>query len=524
MPLQVMDAPTARPLPLDAPARGSWRFARRWFGPELLVIAFAGIVFGWRVGTSSPWRDEAATMVIADRTVPQILELTRTIDAVHLAYYLIAHEVMRLFPTATLDAAVTPVRMVSVIAAALTAGVLVRIGRQLDSLAVGVTAGVIYGLCPFATRFAQEARSYALVALVASLSTYALLRACRRPWLRGRWVLYAATLVVAPTLNLLSLLLLTAHLVYVLVTTPPAVRRRWITAVAAALTIASPFIVLAYRQRDQVAWLTAPDLANLGSFLSTQYHSVAVPSFVIIVGALALWLQPRLRLNSTPNQGAFILGLAWGLLPTLLLWLVSQVNPLFDWRYLVFTLPGSALLLSSLATFVRPYGVLVPVLALAVSGWSMQVMYRDPALGHSEDVRGATAYIAAQARPGDAVLFVPWYMRILEQMYPERFTELDDLAIGADPISSRTIFGIEKPADQISAALTTHRRVWLVTGLAGMSETMSPGDDEKVELLLGDYRIARHMTFDRFQVFLYIKSATPAAQTTPHITRSGIPF
>ncbi len=524
MQLLVTDAPEARPGWREGLRRKAWHSAHRWFLPELAVTVFAGLIFAWRVGTPSPWRDEAATMVIAHRTVPQILQLTRTVDFVHLAYYLIAHEVMQLFPTATLDAAVTPVRMVSVLAAALTAGVLVRVGRQLDSTALGVTAGVIYGLCPFATRFAQEARPYALVTLAATISTYALLRATRRPWRRRRWVLYAATVVVAPVLNVLSLVLLTSHLIYVLVFTPAAVRRRWATAVAGALTVVSPFVAVAFSQRSQVDWLTRPDLANLRGFLTTEFHSWSVPLFVILVAGGVLQLRHRLRLNSSPSRRAFGLGLAWGLFPPLLLWVISQVDPLFDWRYMVFTLPGSALLLASLATFVRPYGALVVILSVAVAGSSMQLLYRDPKLGHSEDVRGTTAYLQAQARAGDAVLFVPWYMRILEQMYPERFTGLNDIAIGESPVGSATIFGIEKPAPEISAALTDHRRVWLVTGLAGMSETMSPGDDEKVELLLGDYRIAKHLTFDRFQVFLYIRSATQPAVTTPRITRPGVPF
>ncbi len=72
-----------------------WRFTRSWLAPEIAVSLIAGLIFVWRVGSVSPWRDEAATMVIADRTVPQILSLTRTIDLVHLAYYLIAHRSCR---------------------------------------------------------------------------------------------------------------------------------------------------------------------------------------------------------------------------------------------------------------------------------------------------------------------------------------------------------------------------------------------------------------------------------------------
>jgi hypothetical protein len=109
-------------------------------------------------------------------------------------------------------------------------------------------------------------------------------------------------------------------------------------------------------------------------------------------------------------------------------------------------------------------------------------------------------------------------------MYPERFSELEDLAIGEGPIESQTIFGMERPAAEVGQELPAHRRVWLVTGLDGMSETMSQGDDEKVELLLGDYSIAEHVTFNRFQVFLYIRSATTPTGFTPRAISPGQPF
>jgi mannosyltransferase len=521
----VADAPTTRTAPsTPAPTRSRRRRHLEYLGPEAAVGAFAALVFAWRVDVPSPWRDEAATMVLADRSLPDILRLTQNIDFVHLAYYLIAHTVMRLFPGPTLDAEVTAVRMVSVIAAAGTAVVLVRIGRQLDSLAVGVSAGIIYALEPFVTRYAQEARSYALVALVAALSTYALLRACRRPWLRRRWVLYAILLALGPVLNLLSVILVLVHLVYVTITAPAAIRRAWMVSTAGAFTVLTPFIAVAFSQRGQVDWIAAPSLANLRAYLDIQFHSTAVPLAFLVIGALTLWLGPRIGLSSLPNRNAFVLGLTWVLLPPLLLWLVSQVDPLFDWRYMVFSLPGGALMLASMATFVRPYGIIVPIVAVIVAGFPMQLMYRDAELGHSEDIRGATAYLQAEAREGDVILFVPWYMRILEQMYPERFSALEDLAIGEGPVESGTIFGMERPAAEVSQALPAHRRVWLVTGLDGMSETMSQADDEKVELLLGDYSIAKHVTFDRFQVFLYIRSATAPVGFTPKAITPGQPF
>lgn len=474
-------------------------FLRRWFGPELLVTLIAGAVFGWRIGSAGPWRDEAATLVIAERSIPQILSLARGIDLVHLAYYLGVHEVMRLHPTPLLVQGLSEIRMVSALAAAATAGVLVRIGRQLDSLPVGVTAGLVFALGPMSSRYAQEARPYALVILAATFATYALLRACRRPWLGPRWLLYAAAVVVAGVLNVLSLFVLAIHAVYLLGEAPAAVRRQWLRAAAGALAVIAPFVVATFTQRGQIAWLTATDLSNLHDFFLTEYQTLGLPLLVVALGLAARWV-PALR---GAHGEALLLGLTWSLLPPVAMWLISRQVPIFDWRYAVFTLPGTALLLASLARVARPLGMAVPVVAVALLGWPMQLTYRDPVVGHAEDVQGASAYVARHARPGDGVLFIPANMRLVEQLYPQRFRGLRDLALGQDPIASSTISGTEVSADDLLAVASRYPRIWVVAGPFGMAETWTDTDRAKVALLMRSYRIVQQRTVLKFSVFLY---------------------
>jgi mannosyltransferase len=513
--LQQLEAPvrlTGRPEAEAAPAvRRSprlldWSFLRRWFGPELAVSAVAGLIFAWRVESPGPWRDEAATLVIADRSLSQIFSLSRTVDLVHLAYYVCVHLLIQLHPTAVLSQELPAIRMIGVVACALTAGTLVRIGRQLDSLPTGVTAGLIFSLGPLASRYAQEARPYALVGLAATFATYTLLRACRRPWLRRRWVLYGAALVATGLLNVLSLFILAVHAAYLLWQTPWVIRRRWATAAAGALATLSPFVLAALRQRDQIAWLAATDLSNLQAFFLVEHETLLLPVLVIAIGLAAPWAAQWIPALRQVHRAALILGLAWSLLPPVAMWLVSRAVPIFDWRYAVFTLPGTALLLACLARVARPLGAVIPVLVVALAGWPMQITYRDPMIGHSEDIQGATWYVAAHARPGDGILFLPGHLRLVEELYPERFRGLDDLAMQQDAISSATISGVEIPGSQLPAALATHRRVWVLAGPFGMGETWTGTDRAKVAELLNSYRIVQQRTVLKFTVFLYMKA------------------
>lgn len=466
---------------------------------EVAVTLLAGGVFSYGVGSASPWWDEGVTRDVVSRPVADILALAGHVDLVHLAYYLLMHALVGG------DAGFVALRMVSVVAAALTAGLLVRIGRQLRQPLVGTCAGLLFTVAPLATRYAQEARSYALVTLMATASTVALLAAVRRPWLRGRWTLYGGLVATAGLLNLLSVLVLLPHLVHVLLTADRPTRRRWLVAAGAAVAALLPLAYGASRQSGQLSWLPRPGLSNLTHFLMAQYAAGLMS--VLLVALAVAGLRPRGSGHPSTHHEALTLGLAWALLPPVTLWLVSQVHPLYDWRYVIFCLPGSALAIASLATLLRPVGTAVVVVALAIGGLHMQGVYRRPAMGHAEDVRGTARIIGQEAEPGDGVLFLPASRRLVALAYPEEFVAVDDLALQVDPTTSRTLFGVESGPTRLAAAVRGRQRVWVVTGDPRLGETSTPEEVEKRLLLASSYRLVSTRQLYKFRVELYVRPA-----------------
>lgn len=517
--------------------------------PELAVGLIALAFFSWNLHAPSPTRDEAATVDIGRRSVSQILALATHVDLVHVAYYLLVK------PLTAVGDGVTASRALSVAAMAATAVVLVRIGRRLSSLTVGVTAGLLLVAIPLASRYAQEARSYALVTLVATVATHALLGALRSGG-RRRWCWYGVAVGVTAVFNVIALLLLVPHALYVALTAAPARRRAWAAAAGATVVALAPFVVAALGQRSQLDWLWSPGLADLTGFAREQYGSLALPAAGAAAGVLLLAVHRRWplarrferlrRLTCRPHAHALALGLFWSVVPPVLLWSVALVRPLFTFRYLVFTLPGSALLLASLSTVaVRltlpalrrgggralrvavPVGAVLPLLLAVLGGWESQERHRDPALGHGEDVRGAAAYVAAHARRGDAVLFVPGYWRLVQQVYPERFAKTRDLALAGDPASTATIAGVEREPAELRAALRDAPRVWVVGGWEGLAETWNATDREKTARLLQDYRVRDGYQTMRFQVLLFVRPATSPARvqvTPPPPIHPAVPF
>ncbi|MGZ0203708.1 glycosyltransferase family 39 protein, partial [Streptomyces sp. RM1] len=155
----------------------------------------------WRVDRGGMWRDEAVTFQVARRTLPQIWRLLHGVDAVHGLYYLLMHFVL----AARADEVV--LRLPSVAGAAVTAGLVAQVGARLARPRAGLWAGLLYAVNPMAGHYAQEGRSYALVAAGAMGATLLLLRGVEK----GSWWGYGLVLGVTCWLHEFAVLLVLAH-------------------------------------------------------------------------------------------------------------------------------------------------------------------------------------------------------------------------------------------------------------------------------------------------------------------------
>ncbi|WP_432509217.1 hypothetical protein [Kineococcus auxinigenes] len=498
-------------------------------GPDAvlgLVWALVGLgVFSWRVGVPSPWRDEAVTVAVANRSAEQIWRLVQHVDLVHAPFYFLVHALFG--PSAT----VVQARWPSVLAAAATAPLLHGLARRLALPAVGprtarlagATAAALWVATPLVSRYAQEARPYALATLVATASAYLLVRACgsaRRGW----WVGYALTLPLLTALNTLALMVLPAHAGLLLLRGAGAVagaRRRGAVAGGAGLLLALPLLVAQSTQQGQVAFLRPPLLRQLGEHVVFALGSPLTVALAAGAVALAVW---RAR-----GRALLAVGLLWGAAPVPALWLLSQVHPLWTTRYLVVVVPGTCLLLAAAVTAALPGArggrwvrwvrvlpaavALVLVAGTALAGLRVQLVFRDAQLGHAEDLRGTAAYLAEHARAGDGLLFVPdgeYRYRVLTQLYPEAFAGLRDLALDRPAAESATLVGTVLPPQELAGALEGTGRVWVVGG-SGPVVTASEQDRETLRLLQEGYRVAREQHLRAFGVRLYVARDRPGA-------------
>jgi mannosyltransferase len=313
----------------------------------------------------------------------------------------------------------------------------------------------------------------------------------------------------------LALFALSAHLVYVAATASRPVRRRWYAAAVGGVALLAPLLLASTTQRAQVSWLPRPGREELVGFVGVQYASTWLLVVLLVVALVGI--------GRGTHVGALGLGLAWAVLPPVLLWTVSQAHPLFDWRYVFFALPGTALAMASLATLLRPYYVAVLLVVVGAIGWHMQFVYRYPASGHAEDVRGTAQVVGDGARAGDAVLFLPASRRVVELGYPQEFRSVDDIALEKDGDASATLWGVESQPSDVAAALRTRQRVWVVTGPARYGEGEDKTEREKERLLAGEFRLAQVTQTYRYEVRLYVRDTPRAAIPAEDLARSSRP-
>lgn len=474
----------------------------RWAGPVwvlptllTLAVALAGM------SRAQLWRDELATWSAATRPVGDLVRLAGTIDAATGPYYLLMHGWVTVFGTST-----TALRLPSVLAMAGAAGLTAVLGARLAGARAGLLAGLLFAVLPGTSRYAQEARPYALATLLAVLATLLLVGALRRPsW--ARWAGYAAAVAALGLTHLIALTLLAAHAVAVLLVQwrdPTAagldapwegtarstndrpggdrpaderpdgersgsagpdggrrarhrVRWRWLVALVPAVLLVSPLVLVARGQRSrQLDWVDPARLTDLAALPGGVAQSGAVGGLLLGLAALGAGRLGRRAL----------LPVTCVLLPVLLVFAAGLVVPLWVPRYLIFTVPFGCLLAGAALAGVRLAPALAVVALAGLVGLPDQAALRrthEWPRSATVDYRGVARVIADHEQPGDTIVFSPrdsWLFLDLGTAYHLGARQPRDALVARDQRQRADLWASE--CDRPAECLAGTRRVWLV--------------------------------------------------------------
>lgn len=398
---------------------------RAWLAAAVVIGAVVRFI---NISKSSIWHDEGYTMMLAPQSPAQIW--LRTGRDVHPPlYYWTLHYWMLLFGTS--EAAVRSLSLAFMLGVIVIMFALVR--RLFGNRAARLTA-LFLALGPFVVRYSQEARMYGMLAFVAALATYLLVRALEsNRW--TDWLLYGVSVALGLYTYYYVIFMIVFHWAYMgfrwLYPKPSwsalkssLLSPKWIAANALAIIIWLPWMPTAYVQLTKIQsppWIPKATLntlpASFGQFLTFTDiggHIGNLPLAPVrnmlfaLFGVSLLGFLVQQRSKARP---VMLMILYAGLTPVLV-WLLSfGAHPKYVDRYFVFAAVAFYALLAIIFTESWPWRTkrwlanISIVVTLAVLIVGIGDVYRQA----NHTMRQLAQGVESQYQPGDALVAGDFY-------------------------------------------------------------------------------------------------------------------
>ncbi|GAA3872058.1 glycosyltransferase family 39 protein [Leifsonia kafniensis] len=460
------------------------------------LISFAG---SWN---PSYWGDEAASVMSAERSLPSLFQMLGHVDAVHGTYYLFLHFWIEAFGTSELAT-----RLPSALAVGLATMATAVLARRLFTARVAVVAALVFAVLPRVTFMGAEARSTAMATACAVWLTVLLVQTLRMSaspstsirMRRGLWAAYAALGALGIYVFLYLVLLIPIHALAVWLWAPNehrrALWRSWLKATGSGILLAAPVVVFGLAQHEQISFIgTRPQPTLLTALVSQWFDSapVALAAWALITVAVAVVIFSRhpLRGFERPVRPALVVMLAWIVVPTAALLIGTfLVAPMYIQRYLSFCTPAVAIVIAvgivCLGQRWLQAGALLLLVALVAPDYLSQ--RTSFAKDGGSDWRQTAAVVAANAHPGDAVIFddstrpsrLP---RLALRLYPAAFTGLQDVTLATSFQQTAGLWDVTVPLASVTEKVASTRTAWILENV-GSTEAVAATDVHELENL-----------------------------------------
>jgi mannosyltransferase len=396
------------------------------------------------------------------------------------------------------------IRGLSVIFSLATLPAIFWLAGRLFDRRVALVAVALMSSNTYAIRYAQEARSYSLFVLLATLSSGFLVATLREPSRRNRMG-HALASGLAVYAHLYAVLLLAAQWLSVpgkrhhTQTTTRALGRAWIWIGVASL----PLLVFAAKTgAGPIRWIQRPGFSELLDFAEHLTGNDGLPLLLLYAVACLAALMPLPR--TAGRWGAEVDGtdnhwdawrlrflLIWLVFPVAVTVLLSLLRPIFLARYFIFCLPALVILAAAgLAKLRPPWLLAASVAAMLLLSFEGTFSYYDHDFDlDRDDSQAAVNYILDHGQPGDAILFHIAEARVPYEFFKSLHTPSQEPASAGkgpeivyprhgDRLDYRDFTG--KPTSDFVASLAGQNlRVWLVLMSNG-----NPGHPDATTLML----------------------------------------
>jgi len=503
------------------------RWATRWEALAMAGVFILALTHRLeRLGTRNLWQDEAYSLDLARRNIPELLAFLRGNDAHPLGYYAMLHFWIRVF-----GEDLARMRALSVLFGLAAILLTWRLGRRLFSPAVGVGAAALLALNPFQIFASNELRMYMPVEFLALLSTWILWRARESDGGYAWWTVYGASVALMGYYSYYAFLLVPAHALWIFLhRTPRHTVRHYAVAALTAVVLYAPWISYLMLPaalvrgnlltlRGQTLWPTyLPELFLSQTFggylfdmityhttqgLDPKYYGIFLFPFVVLVtaGASALgWINKPAR---------SLIALSW-IVPVLLVVLASLAfGKVYAYHYhLNFLQPFLALFLAAGVVYLREAVARAPGALVTLGAIVAILVFVAPAVDNlqwnpdywSYRYDRAARLVKDLYKPDDVVIYLPTGVRRGFSFYFKPPGREMDIPVTSQRWSKEAL---QESIHQAAESLTSEdRRVWLV-----FSEPLPEGAVEDVIAVIQQqgYRLAIVNDFKGLRVGLLVR-------------------
>lgn len=449
----------------------------------LLIVALAFALRLVLLAGPSLRGDEALSVIYAQRSLPEIVHISRFVSGHPPLFYSLLHVWVRLAGTSEFAA-----RFFAVWWGVLLLPLAYLVGLRLFGWRAGFWAALLLAINSFQVWHGQDIRSYTMLATLALLACWLFWRAMERPaW--GNWAVYALAGVAVVHSHYFGAFVILAHGVFWAFVFWRSMRQRqrsqrcalWWGGVLSWAGIVASLLPWLWLARTVVTGDHGPGgrgLSFWGAFrqslvtFSLGYWREPWAASLLTWGALLLFAWGAwVAVRRAPRAAGYVV--AWILIPLACLVAISRSRPLYRERYLTFCAPAYTLLIGAgLADlgarwngFRKRYwnwalraGLIVAALfLLGANGLALQRHYFSPAYAKSPQWREAFAFLRERIAPGDAVVLNHQDQSVL-------YYWGDDLVVLPAP-DARDVASVRAALRDLA---DEHDRIWLLPDTAGL--------------------------------------------------------
>jgi mannosyltransferase len=409
--------------------------------------------------------DEAQTLWQCSHSIPGLLKVVA--QDVHVPlYHLIVH-----FWLMYVGHSVIAVRLLSLIFFLATIPFVYLFGRQIMSYKWALIATAIFSFLPFMNWYANEARMYTMLALIAAANQYYFVRLMRR---RTGWIGFTVTAMAGVYTHYFFIFTLAAEGIFFLVQRRQFAAKslRKMIALAVLLgAILAPWLYYfvslgaASNTRPMVPKPSAVDFFNaysqfLFGFQTNRINTILVSSWPLLVvfGFFAI------RRSTGANKIVqFLITIA--VLPPILAYVLSLITqPFFLSRYMIASVPALVLaLVWFISRYPRRYAlamVSVVIAAIGATSYLQATSIDNPML---ENYKNAADYVNSHATTRDVIVLSAPFTVYPFQYYYNGSTQLNTLpqwnrqVAGAIPT-----FNAQKLPSEVNAIKRNHTYIYVL--------------------------------------------------------------